>query len=410
MDVDAFETAMDQLETLTRDMVFQSEADIPTIEYLAAHAADREQPFDTNACTRVYMHWRHRRSDRGFRTVEARLQQEDTSKTEIDPYVCFRRREIQRGRKTRRADQRSLEQLRRLRLNLAMAAQLLELCLEREAAKLRAAGEAQAVAAQRAEVVRMRRRVGATGSSWDELFVPPAQPGAARKRLARDPLRARVPRKTKGNSSAGAGDLALPLPFVLPRAVSVQPYVNVRRLQVAQSRIEARTQTCESRLSAWVDSTYAAPVSSEPALFWPAGIDGLRALRVRRGRLGRLFVDRRAVRSCPMDDERQQQFRLGLLRPEDHERLRQCRAPPASAAPDELLKPFAFANALLTPPESTVDELGATRSTLSAGTQDESEPATPPAPMAHPQLPLALAALSPRIGSGSAPLSTAKCN
>lgn len=63
---------------------------------------------------------------------------EDILKSEIDPYVCFRRRETKPVRKTRRTDQQSLERLRKLRSEMEMARNLLEMVLRRE--KLRKEG------------------------------------------------------------------------------------------------------------------------------------------------------------------------------------------------------------------------------------------------------------------------------
>lgn len=60
------------------------------------------------------------------------LQYEDVLKGEIDPYVCFRRRETKPIRKTRRTDQQSLERLRKLRTEMEMARNLLEMVLRRE--------------------------------------------------------------------------------------------------------------------------------------------------------------------------------------------------------------------------------------------------------------------------------------
>ncbi|KAJ1734053.1 Enhancer of polycomb-like protein 1 [Coemansia biformis] len=406
LSADDFELAMDQVESLTCDMVFLRADDIPTVEYLALHAADRDRPFARSVAELVYEHWKARRTQRAFKTVMTGLQFEDTSKTEIDPYVCFRRREVRQGRKTRRADQRSLDQLRRLRSNLTMVAQLLEMCVERENAKAELVAEAQAVARQRAMVIRMRRRLSLTGGSWDELFVPPAQQQQQqRKRLAgRDPLQrpraaVRKPRIATGLASAAAaaaaagaaggsmhsgmlGEPTLPTPFVLPHMVSVHQYPVPRRLQSMASRIQTKTHVCEATLaSGWVDATFpgALPLHTNRAIdppmagFWaPHSMDAAAAgllagplaeavartsmgFRVRRGRLGRLFVDRRPVRAQPRSEDRLLRFRLGLLTPEDHQQLRECRTASWGAdtglaancgLPEELLRPFSFASEL----------------------------------------------------------------
>ncbi|KAI9490712.1 enhancer of polycomb-like-domain-containing protein [Zychaea mexicana] len=81
---------------------------------------------------RVYQHWRERRLARQGKDVIPQLLSEDTLKGEIDPYVCFRRRETKPIRKTRRTDQQSLERLRKLRSEMEMSRNLLEMVLRRE--------------------------------------------------------------------------------------------------------------------------------------------------------------------------------------------------------------------------------------------------------------------------------------
>ncbi|KAJ2497476.1 Enhancer of polycomb-like protein 1 [Coemansia sp. RSA 1972] len=400
-----FETAMEQLETLTRDMVFQTLDDIPTIEYLAQHAADRERPFDRRSCSLVYAHWCRRRALRAFQPIHPTLQQDDTSRVEIDPYVCFRRREIQRGRKTRRADQRSLEQLRRLRVNLAMAAQLLELSAERETCKLGLARAAHVAAQQRRDVIRMRRRVGATQNAWDELFVAPVVQGV-RKRLARgDAQRARVVRKTKGASSV---DPALPMPYALPRSVSVVQYVPQQYVTAMQTRVADKLHVADTRRAMWVDSTWAPRVAhTSPHMFWT---DDSVAFRVRRGRCDRLLIDRRNVRARTNNVDKQQRFRLSLLRPEDHEHLRTCRAPTPSF--DSLLRPFSFSD-LLAPNDSVAEPSLLKCDAQPSMTTNSEGPATPTQVMAlrEPSVQMAstLSVLSPRINDVVRP-NAAKCN
>ncbi|KAJ2510245.1 Enhancer of polycomb-like protein 1, partial [Coemansia sp. RSA 2049] len=461
---DELENAMDQLESLTRDMVFLRSEDIPSIDYLASHAADRDRPFAQHTISLVFEHWKQRRIVRGFKTVTAALQYEDTSKAavEIDPYVCFRRREVRQGRKTRRADQKSLEQLRRLRVNLAMASQMLDLCVERESVKIQLVEDAQELARHRATVLRMRRRLGVAGNAGvDDLFVPPVQ---QRKRLlARDQSQQRArggvrkPRIATGLASAAAAaaaaaaagggasgssngmgsvgpngslmgsgayaDPIIPLPFVLPQTVTVHPYPVPRWQQEMAERIRAKTQKHEAMLSAggFVDATYAGNQQSsqyrlhtnssiDPRMssFWAPSLVGQQqqqqqqqwgsaesaastmplhrslsqsqsqslAFRVRCGRNGRMYLDRRAVNpGCQVSSARLQQYRLSLLRPEDHLRLAQLHKrfdsslslPSSSSSsssfpsslpsiPDDLLKPFSFSHELLAPPSPPPNE------------------------------------------------------
>ena len=80
----------------------------------------------------IFKHWRARRTEREGKSIIPQLKFEETLKNEADPYVCFRRRETKPIRKTRRTDQQSLERLRKLRTEMEMARNLLEMVLRRE--------------------------------------------------------------------------------------------------------------------------------------------------------------------------------------------------------------------------------------------------------------------------------------
>ncbi|KAJ1646141.1 Enhancer of polycomb-like protein 1 [Coemansia erecta] len=367
--VDAFEAAMDALETVTRDMVFTRAEDVPSPAYLVTYSVERERPLGRKTVGSLYDHWKTRRVARNAKPIMAALQNEDGAKAEIDPYVCFRRREVRQGRKTRRADQRSLEQLRRLRVNLAAAAQMLEMCVEREREKTAVVEAAQEVARQRCSVLRMRRRHNVTGSDFDDLFVPPQQTQRKRVAQAQRPRAAgvRKPRVASGLASAAAnaqsnngnglssGDCT-PQPFMLPRTVSVAQYPAPKRLSAMADRIRSRAQSYEARMAGWVDATFAGPAApfagfagagscKNNGLFWAPPSAASTAFRMRAGRFGRLYVDRRAVRAPSVPDARVQQYCAGLLRPEDHARLQPRSLSSSTSASDqlaELLRPFSF--------------------------------------------------------------------
>ncbi|KAI8323484.1 hypothetical protein GQ54DRAFT_102630 [Martensiomyces pterosporus] len=394
---DECEVGLDQLESLTKDMVFLRPEDIPSVEYLAAHAADRDRPFTKPIVDVVFSHWKERRVEHDYKSIMPALQYEDTSKTEIDPYVCFRRREVRQGRKTRRADQRSLEQMRRIRVNLSLVTQLLDSCMEREKSKIDLVAETQAISRQRASVLRMRRRLSLTSQDFDDLFVPPIQ---QRKRVAsRDPSQrprstARKPRIATGLASAAAaaaaaasgasggasgsgaanggafGEPVLPSAFVLPRSVTVHQYPTPKHLQAIADRVRARSQAYEAKLAnGWVDATFASSSmglhtnrATEPlsASFWSPHVAADQseahsqlpiAFRMRGGRLGRMYLDRRFVRASSVPEDRLEKYRLGLLKPEDHARLRPSlpKSTPATPGgiPEDLLKPFSFSVDLL---------------------------------------------------------------
>lgn len=97
---------------------------VPESSFLTNHATDMLE--------RIYAHWKKRKSEREGQSVIPELKYEELSKNEVDPYVCFRRRETKPVRKTRRTDQQSLERLRKLRTEMEMARNLLEMVLRRE--------------------------------------------------------------------------------------------------------------------------------------------------------------------------------------------------------------------------------------------------------------------------------------
>lgn len=80
----------------------------------------------------IYQHWRQRREERQGKSITPQLKFEEAVKNENDPYVCFRRRETKPVRKTRRTDQQSFERLRKLRSELEMARNLMEMVVRRE--------------------------------------------------------------------------------------------------------------------------------------------------------------------------------------------------------------------------------------------------------------------------------------
>ncbi|KAI9303208.1 enhancer of polycomb-like-domain-containing protein [Cunninghamella echinulata] len=80
----------------------------------------------------VFEYWRRKKQQRLGKPIIPTLAYEDILKHEVDPYVCFRRRETKSFRKTRRSDQQSLDKLRRIRADMETARNLLEMVVQRE--------------------------------------------------------------------------------------------------------------------------------------------------------------------------------------------------------------------------------------------------------------------------------------
>ncbi|KAI8071471.1 enhancer of polycomb-like-domain-containing protein [Gongronella butleri] len=138
---DDFEKLMWEFESITNEQLPHLHLDpshCPEYEDFLLLVPEHSIIHKWTMAPQVYEHWRARRLERGGKTITPSLAYEDISKHEIDPYVCFRRRETKPVRKTRRSDQQSMERLFKLRNEMEMARNLMEMVLRRE--KLRKEG------------------------------------------------------------------------------------------------------------------------------------------------------------------------------------------------------------------------------------------------------------------------------
>ncbi|KAI7856593.1 enhancer of polycomb-like-domain-containing protein [Circinella umbellata] len=127
---DEFEKIMWQYESTVDE--HWPHLDLDPTQVPSYNAIHHLLPEKSRANERIYQHWKARRIERKGKDIIPQLRSEDTLKGEIDPYVCFRRRETKPVRKTRRTDQQSLERLRKLRSEMEMSRNLLEMVLRRE--------------------------------------------------------------------------------------------------------------------------------------------------------------------------------------------------------------------------------------------------------------------------------------
>ncbi|ORZ24141.1 enhancer of polycomb-like-domain-containing protein [Absidia repens] len=132
---DEFEKLMWEFETITNQQLphlYLDVSHIPEYEDFLLLVPNHSIIHSWESAAQVYSHWKDRRVQRGGKSIIPVLAYEDVLKHEIDPYVCFRRRETKPVRKTRRTDQQSMERLRKLRSEMEMARNLLEMVLRRE--------------------------------------------------------------------------------------------------------------------------------------------------------------------------------------------------------------------------------------------------------------------------------------
>lgn len=116
----------------------------------------------------VYAHWRARKLARGGRSIFPTLKFEDVlEKDDLDPYVCFRRRELRQARKTRRQDQQSSERLRRLHSELRNARDMVLLIARREVKHQQLLQAELDVFELRHQIKPLKRELGVSGDDDD---------------------------------------------------------------------------------------------------------------------------------------------------------------------------------------------------------------------------------------------------
>ena len=108
----------------------------------------------------TYEYWKQRRTDTGS-ALHPSLKFETHQETdEMDPFVCFRRREVRQTRKTRARDIQSADKLKKLRQELETGRQLVILSHQREITKRDLLSIDRAVFEQRAKLKQMKIRLG----------------------------------------------------------------------------------------------------------------------------------------------------------------------------------------------------------------------------------------------------------
>lgn len=116
----------------------------------------------------MYGHWKSRRLALGNGPLHAALKFETHQDSDdMDPYVCFRRREVRQTRKTRARDVQSADKLKRLRRELEDGRQLVLLSHERELQKRDLLRLDKHIFEKRAQVKEMKVRLGIKGDDAD---------------------------------------------------------------------------------------------------------------------------------------------------------------------------------------------------------------------------------------------------
>ncbi|KAL2281394.1 hypothetical protein FJTKL_11575 [Diaporthe vaccinii] len=116
----------------------------------------------------VYEHWKSRKEAMGNGSLQPSLKFETHQESDdLDPYICFRRREVRQTRKTRARDVQSADKLKRLRKELEEGRQLILLSREREIMKGELLRADRMIFEKRAQVKEMKVRLGINGDDED---------------------------------------------------------------------------------------------------------------------------------------------------------------------------------------------------------------------------------------------------
>ncbi|KAG6039797.1 Enhancer of polycomb-like protein 1 [Claviceps citrina] len=151
----------------------------------------------------IYEYWKNSRLAVGNKPLHPTLKFETHQEMDdIDPFVCFRRREARQTRKTRGRDNKVAETLKRLRRELEDGRQLVLLSFEREMMKRELLHMDRAIFEERAKLKQMKLRLGIKGEDEELVNQKPlkrktAEPSNAQRQPA---TQLRAPVKSDGRS------------------------------------------------------------------------------------------------------------------------------------------------------------------------------------------------------------------
>jgi enhancer of polycomb-like protein len=176
---EAFEEAMSFLEEYSQRLkpfANLNNAPVPSLEELEQA---RDEPLSQEAqhfLKPIYQHWERRKSGHGHPLmpyIKVRVLDTTSEADDADPYVCFRRREARQTRKTRGRDAQVVEKLKKLRLELEQARQLVQSVRDREEVHKQQLEVTRAVFEQRRKLkeVKISKNIVGEKGEDEELLV-----------------------------------------------------------------------------------------------------------------------------------------------------------------------------------------------------------------------------------------------
>ncbi|KAK3717292.1 Enhancer of polycomb-like protein 1 [Vermiconidia calcicola] len=195
----------------------------------------------------VYQYWVLRKGSRPLMpTIKVRVLDTSNEADDADPYVCFRRREVRQTRKTRGRDAQVVEKLKKLRLELEQARQLVQMVVQREQLNKEDLEVSRKVFDERRKLkdVKVSKQIIGEKGEDEELLVnqKPAQKPKARQDPGQRPPTLRL--RSLGDRSAPENDL-----------VQLSDIQTEAEAQV-QHTIEARKEQHKRWNQQWIDETW----------------------------------------------------------------------------------------------------------------------------------------------------------
>ncbi|CAE6426597.1 unnamed protein product [Rhizoctonia solani] len=230
----------------------------------------------------IYPHWRERRLERDGRRIIPQINSDETN--EGDPYVCFRRRDAKPVRKTRRSDTGSMDRMQSLFNNVRQLQHIAQSVVRREQLKHTRTLEEKQIMNCRMNLAEVKRKFPTTpfGSRDDDdvlvdkIVKRPKVEGTNTIRLSRRPQTLPSAQQTEPSTPSG------PTEMPDPRAVAA----------ANRKKVDEFMQRNPQQERWWDDLTDATYMPLPP----PAPPERqIRGIRLRVGRGGRRFVDRRPV-------------------------------------------------------------------------------------------------------------------
>ncbi|KAG2229822.1 hypothetical protein INT48_008266 [Thamnidium elegans] len=271
---DMFEKIMWECESTTNKQwphLYLDATQIPDYDTFIEQVPDYSKLKSFPNFPSIYQHWFTRRQQRQGKSIIPQLKFEETLKNEADPYVCFRRRETKPIRKTRRTDQHSLERLRKLRSEMEMSRNLLEMVLRREKIRKEGLVLEHTVFEKKRTLLEYQRTLGIKEDE-DLLLLP----------------------KKKRHVEGSGATIKIPL-HKLNR-------VHKTPAQLAMEAELAKKRELDLPYSDVTDAPYQPFPLSTPQQFYQPLDNSTEQFRKRVGRNGRIFIDRIGYQPNEKDD------------------------------------------------------------------------------------------------------------